>query len=183
MTRSFLMLTDSKIEELIEQILLLQAVADLAQKQDFFAGFGRCCRCFGSSFFLLLGSFLSLVYTLDKKEYTQSYEQEVYDLLLEFDEHKTPEARFAYFIDKFDATKTMKHYYDAGKFHQLAWNLKNSAMIRDNDDIQKLVKKGAKNAVDIWFADKYAPYDGDEFFLEAHRILREMNTNIEPPTI
>jgi hypothetical protein len=56
-------------------------------------------------------------------------------------------------------------------------------MIRDNDDIQKLVKEGAKNAVDIWFADRYAPYDGDEFFLEAHRILREMNTNIESPTI
>ena len=111
------------------------------------------------------------------------YEQEVYDLLLEFDEHETPEARFAYFIDKFDATKTMKHYYDAGKFHKLSWNLKNSSMIRDNDDIQKLVKEGAKNAVDIWFADKYAPYDGDEFFLEAHRILREMNTNINPPTI
>ena len=111
------------------------------------------------------------------------YEHEVYDLLLEFDEHKTPEARFAYFIDKFDATKTMKRYYDAKKFHRLAWCIKNNSIIRNNDDIQRLVKEGAKNAADIWFADIYAPYDGDKFFLEAHRILHEMDTNIDPPTI
>ncbi len=111
------------------------------------------------------------------------YEQEVYDLLMEFDEHKTPEARFAYFIDKFDAIKTMKHYYDAKKFHKLAWCLKNNDMIRNNDDIQKLVKEGAKNALDIWLAEDYQAYRNDEFFLEAHRILHEMNTDINPPTI
>ena len=108
------------------------------------------------------------------------YEQEVYDLLMEFDEHKTPESKYAYYIDKLDATKTMKRYYDEHRFHKLRWSLAHSKMIQGNDDIQKLVADGAKNAVDIWFADEYAPYDGDKFFLAAHKMLREMNTNIRP---
>ena len=111
------------------------------------------------------------------------YEQEVYDLLMEFDEHKTPEAIFAYRIDKFDATKSMKRYYDAGKFHRLEWSLRHSEMIRNNKDIQKLIAEGAKTPVDIWFADIYAPYKEDEFFAAAHRIIHEMNTNISPPSI
>ena len=111
------------------------------------------------------------------------YEQEVYDLLMEFDERQTPEAKYAYYIDKLDATKTMKRYYDEHRFHRLSWSLKHSEMIRNNDDIQRLVAQGAKNPVDVWFADEYAPYDGDQFFLDAHRILREMNTNIKPEDI
>ena len=111
------------------------------------------------------------------------YEQEVYDLLMEFDAGKTPEAKFAFYIDKLDATKTMKRYYDAGKFHRLKWSLQHSEMVRGNEDIQQLIKDGAKTPVDIWFADKYAPYDGDEFFMMAHRMLREMNTNIDPQSI
>lgn len=63
------------------------------------------------------------------------YEREVYDLLMEFDEAKTPEAKFAFYIDKFDATKTMKCYQDAGKFHKLEWCLKNNEIIRNNEDI------------------------------------------------
>lgn len=111
------------------------------------------------------------------------YEQEVYDLLIEFDERETPEAKFAYFIDKFDATKTMKHYYDAGKFHKLRWSLQHSEMINGNDDIRKLVAEGAKTPVDIWFAEKYAPFCEDEFFSVAFKILREMNTDISPPSL
>ena len=95
----------------------------------------------------------------------------------------TPEAKFAYYIDKFDATKSMKRYYDLGKFHRLDWNLRDSKTIRNNEDIQRLVREGAKTPVDIWFAPEYAPYDDDEFFMKAHQILREMNTNIQPPSI
>ncbi len=112
------------------------------------------------------------------------YEQEVYDLLLEFDERQTPEAIFAYRIDKFDATKSMKRYYDSGKFHRLRWSLAHSKMIRENKDIQKLITAGAKTPVDIWFADEYtAPYSDDEFFRAARQIIREMNTNIAPPSL
>ena len=111
------------------------------------------------------------------------YEQKVYGLLMEFDQRKTPEAKYAYRIDKLDATKTMKRYYDEHRFHRLAWSIMHSKMISENDDIQRLVKNGAKNAVDIWFADEYAPYDGDEFFMAAHNMLRTMNTNIKPEDI
>lgn len=111
------------------------------------------------------------------------YEDEVYDLLMEFDEHKTPESKFAFYIDKFDATKTMKRYCDSGKFHRLAWNLRDNKTIRENEDIQRLIKEGAKTSIDIWFADEYAPYCEDEFFKKAIHIIRDMNTNIKPPTL
>ena len=111
------------------------------------------------------------------------YEQEVYDLLIEFDDHRTPESKYAYCIDKIDATKSMKRYYDERKFHSLKWYLEHSKTVRDNDDIQKIVADGAKTPADIWFADKYAPYDGNKFFMAVHQILREMDTNISPPTL
>ena len=111
------------------------------------------------------------------------YEQEVYDLLMEFDEHKTPEAKYAYYIDKLDATKSMKRYYDTGKFHRLKWSLQHCPMVRDSKDVKGLVEAGAKTPVDIWFAEQYAPYGDDEFFKEAHRILRQMNTAITPPSL
>ena len=111
------------------------------------------------------------------------YEQDVYDLLIEFDEHKTPDAKFSFYIDKFDAMKTMKHYYDLGKFHRLAWSMKHCEKIKNNEDIQKLVKEGAKDPVDIWFADIYIAFHDDAFFMDAQRVIREMNTNIEPPSV
>ena len=112
-----------------------------------------------------------------------SNEQEIYDLLLEFDEGKTPEARFARLIDKLDATKVMKHYYDAGRFHDLEWSLKHSQMIREDERIQSAIKDGAKDVVDVWFTEEFAAYKDDEFFMEAHRILREMNANIDSSSV
>ena len=111
------------------------------------------------------------------------YEQEVYDLLMEFDEHETAESRYAYLIDKFDATKSMKRYYDAGKFHKLKWSLQHDETLRDNDDIQRLIADGAKTPVDIWFANEFAPYWDDKFFQTAHQILREMDTDIDPSSL
>lgn len=111
------------------------------------------------------------------------YEQEVYSLLLEFDDHETPDAKFAFYIDKFDAMKSMKRYYDAGKFHRLAWNLKHSEKVKNNEDIQKLVEAGAKDPVEIWFADVYIAFLDDEFFMDAQRIIREMNTDIKPSSV
>ena len=111
------------------------------------------------------------------------YEQQVYDLLMHFDEGDTPEAQYAKHIDKLDAPKTMKRYYDAHKFHRLGWCVEHCKMVRNNDDIQSLIARGAKTPVDIWFADEYAEYINDSFFMDVHKILREMNTNIKPEDI
>ena len=117
------------------------------------------------------------------------YEQEVYDLLMEFDDHeehpeeKTPDAKFAFYIDKFDAMKTMKRYNDSSCFYDLDWIMEHSAKVDENKDIQELVKNGAKTPIDIWFAERYIPFKDDEFFMEAQRIIREMNTNIAPPKL
>ena len=112
------------------------------------------------------------------------YRDEIYALLDEFERRETPEAQYSFHVDKIDATKTAKGYYDRRKFHRLEWSLRHSELIRNNEDIQRMVRNGAKDPMDIWFDDVYAPYKGrDEFFWKIHCMLREMNTNIQPPKL
>ena len=111
------------------------------------------------------------------------YAKEDYDLLMEFDEHKTPDSRFAFFVDKIVAIKNMKRYYDEGKFHDLQWHIRNCEKVRENTMIQKMAADGAETAADVWFDEEWAPYKDDEFFMAVHRILYEMDTNIKPPEL
>lgn len=111
------------------------------------------------------------------------YEDMVFKLLMEFDGHKTLESKFAYYIDKIDAKKTMKRYYDQGYFPSLEECVEKGEMVRENKTIQELRKKGAKTPLDIWFADEYAEYKDDAFFMEVHNLLRAMDTNIAPPKL
>jgi putative hydrolase of HD superfamily len=112
------------------------------------------------------------------------YEDYVFDFLMEFDERETLEAKYAYHIDKIDAKKTMKRYWDQGDFPSLDECIKRGEMVRENPTIQELIAtKGAKTALDIWFADEYAEYKDDPFFMEVHNLLRSMDTNIKPPEL
>lgn len=104
------------------------------------------------------------------------YEQGIYDLLLEYDACKTYDARFANFCDKFQCNKTVKEYYDAGLFPPLEDCVANSEIIRDNPTIQKLIEEGAKTPIDVWFAEDFIAYSDDDFFMTAHNVLREMDT-------
>lgn len=111
------------------------------------------------------------------------YGDEVYDLLMEFDGHETPDSRFAYFIDKIVAMKQMKRYHDEGKVHSLEWCMENCEKVRTNKRIIGLVANGMDSALDVWFDEVWQPYRDDEFFMAAHRILYEMDTNIKPPSL
>ena len=120
--------------------------------------------------------------TLSKITYYEG--DSTYDMpLMEFDEHKTPDSRFAFFVDKIVAIKNMKRYYDEGKFHDLQWHIRNCEKVRENTMIQKMAANGAETAADVWFDEEWAPYKDDEFFMAVHRILYEMDTNIKPPEL
>jgi putative hydrolase of HD superfamily len=111
------------------------------------------------------------------------YEDEVFGLLMEFDECQTPDAKYAYHIDKIDAKKTAKRYNDRGSFHSLQQCYDDSATIRQNPVINDLMKRGVDTPIDIWFSPEFVEYGDDPFFMEVHNLLYEMNTNIKPPEL
>ena len=100
-------------------------------------------------------------------------ENEWYDLLIEFDAHETPESRFAYHIDKLDAEKTLKWYYDSGEMPSLSQCMARNSKIGNNPQVRELVEKGAKTPLDIWYADEYVELRDDPFFMQVLSVIRE----------
>jgi len=85
--------------------------------------------------------------------------EEYLSLLYEFDERKTKEAKFAYYIDKIEADIQSKVYQDMGCHHSLDEQENNVTF--KSDKIQKMVDDGAKTAFDIWYL-----WDKDKFIHE-----------------
>ena len=85
-----------------------------------------------------------------------------YALLLEFDEHKTPDAKFAYFCDKLQANLMSKWYQDKGFQNDLA-NQENNVAFKSSR-CQAAVANGAKTAFDVWYACDYSLFEGDPLF-------------------
>ena len=100
----------------------------------------------------------------------------IYDLLMEFDAHETPEAKFAYYIDKIEANKQMKHYVDAGRTWPLKWIVRFRKVIRRDEETQKIIADGAKTPAEVFMADAYQRYKDDPFFMEVHKLLKAMDT-------
>lgn len=74
---------------------------------------------------------------------------ELFNLLLEFDEQETAEAKFAHMCDKLEADIQSKIYYEKGLHHDLD-DQKNNVVFR-NEKAKEMLKD-AKNPFDIWYS-------------------------------
>lgn len=102
---------------------------------------------------------------LDKKDmFTQ--------LVDEFNERQTPEAKFAYFCDKMECDLQAKKYFDDGRcsFENVSKN------IMEDERVKKIIANGAKSVGDVFIDyDTYRYAESDIFFDMIH-FLREYST-------
>ena len=102
--------------------------------------------------------------------------EELFNLLLEFDEHKTKEAQFAYLCDKMEADIQAKVYQDRGEQRPLTDQANN--VVFKNAKAQKMVEEGAQNAFDIWYEWDKSKYESSPIFQKVLTYIKENNTNI-----
>ena len=102
---------------------------------------------------------------LDKKDmFTQ--------LVEEFNERQTPEAKFAYYCDKMECNLQAKKYSDDGRcsFENVSKN------IMEDERVKKIIAGGAKSVGDVFIDyDTYRFADSDIFFPMIH-FLKEYST-------
>ena len=84
------------------------------------------------------------------------------DLLIEFDDHNTKEAKFAYLCDKIEADIQAKVYQDMGYQHSL--DAQENNVVFKNDKITKILNEGAKTAFDIWYEWDKEKFNDEEKF-------------------
>ena len=101
---------------------------------------------------------------------------ELFDLLVEFDDHKTKESRFCYLCDKIEADIQAKVYQDKGCHHSL--DDQNGNIVFNNPGINKLIEDGAKTAFDIWYEWDKPKYEKDPIFKELLECIKNNNTNL-----
>ena len=102
--------------------------------------------------------------------------EELFNLLLEFDEHKTKEAQFAYLCDKMEADIQAKVYQDRGEQRPLTDQANN--VVFKNAKAQKMVEEGAQNVFDIWYEWDKSKYESSPIFQKVLTYIKENNTNI-----
>ena len=101
---------------------------------------------------------------------------ELYGLLLEFDEHNTKESNFAYLCDKLEADIQAKVYQDIGCQRELS-DQKNNVVFK-NPKVQQMIDDGAKTAFDIWYEWDRSKFENNPAFAKTLRYIKENNTNI-----
>lgn len=97
------------------------------------------------------------------------------NLLFEFDDQETPEAKCSYYCDKIEADLQAKIYQDKGMHHSLD-DQKNNVVF-NSSRVQQMVKDGAKDAFDIWYEYDKDIYSGDKQFPEFTNILNIARAN------
>ncbi len=97
------------------------------------------------------------------------------NLLFEFDEQETPEAKCSHYCDKIEADLQAKIYQDKGMHHSLD-DQKNNVVF-NSSKVQQMVKDGAKDAFDIWYEWDKTIYAGDNQFPEFANILKIARAN------
>lgn len=102
--------------------------------------------------------------------------EELFNLLLEFDEHETKEAKFAYLCDKIEADIQAKVYQDKGCQHSLDNQKDNIAF--SNPNVIKIIDNGAKNAFDIWYEYDKSKFDNEPVFIKILSYIKNNNTDI-----
>ena len=101
---------------------------------------------------------------------------ELYGLLLEFDEHNTKESNFAYLCDKLEADIQAKVYQDMGCQRELS-DQKNNVVFK-NPKVQQMIDDGAKTAFDIWYEWDKSKFENNPAFAKTLKYIKENNTNI-----
>lgn len=102
--------------------------------------------------------------------------EELIQLILEFDEGKTPEAHFAFQCDKLDADIQSKIYQDKNLHNPL--NSQENNVVMKKSKTQEIIKSGAQTAFDIWYEYDKTLYDDNSIFKEALEFVKKNNTNI-----
>jgi len=97
------------------------------------------------------------------------------NLLFEFDEHETPEAKCTRYGDKIEADLQSKIYQSKEMHHSLD-DQENNVVFKSSK-VQQMVKDGAKDAFDIWYEWDKTIYAGDEQFPEFENILKVARDN------
>ncbi len=100
-------------------------------------------------------------------------EEEYYNLLLEFDERKTNEAKFAYLCDKLEADIQSKIYQDMG--YQRSLDDQENNKCYKYDKIQEILKNGAKTAFDVWYQNDLEKFESDTVFKKVLEYVKDNN--------
>ena len=93
-------------------------------------------------------------------------------LIDEFNERKTPEAKFAYLCDKMEADLMSKKYQDEGRF---SFD-KISCRILDDKRVQAIMSNGANTVADVFIEYDVPKYTESEIFSELIQFLKEYKT-------
>lgn len=93
-------------------------------------------------------------------------------LIDEFNERKTPEAKFAYLCDKMEADLMAKKYQDEGRF---SFD-KVSSRILDDERVQAIMSNGANTVADVFIEYDVPKYTESEIFSELIQFLKEYKT-------
>lgn len=102
--------------------------------------------------------------------------EELFSLLIEFDEHSTQEAKFAYLCDKMEADIQAKVYQDMGYQHSIDDQANN--VVFNSPRIAKIIEDGAQTAFDIWYEWDKSKFDGEEIFVRTLSYVKENNTKL-----
>ena len=102
--------------------------------------------------------------------------EELFSLLIEFDEHITKEGKFAYLCDKIEAVIQAKVYQDMGCQHSI--NDQKNNVVFNSPKIAKIIEDGAQTAFDIWYEWDKAKFDGEEIFVRTLSYVKENNTKL-----
>ena len=101
---------------------------------------------------------------------------ELFSLLIEFDEHKTKEAKFAYLCDKMEFDMQFKIYQDMGLQKEL--NNQENNVVFKNEKINKMLEDGAKTPFDICCEWDESKFKDEPTFNKILKYIKENNTNI-----
>ena len=102
--------------------------------------------------------------------------EELFSLLIEFDEKNTNESKFAYLCDKMEADLQAKIYQDKGCQRNLDDQQNN--VVFSSPKINKMIEEGAKTAFDIWYEWDKSKYEGEPIFQKVLTYIKNNNTNI-----
>lgn len=101
---------------------------------------------------------------------------ELYKLLIEFDEHQSKEAKFAYLCDKMEADIQAKIYQDMGCQHDL--DDQGGNVVMGYSSIIKIIEDGAQTAFDVWYESDKAKFSGEPVFEETLSYIKKNNINL-----
>lgn len=104
-----------------------------------------------------------------------SNKNELLDLLFDFDEQFSNEAKFAYFCDKIEADLQSKIYQDSGLHHSLD-DQSNNCVFK-SAKVQKMLDNGAQTAFDIWYEWDVDIFKNNDVFPEFSNILNVIKDN------